>query len=193
MHRRPRDLAQRRNVGAGHGNAGSHRFQYRHPEAFERGRIDESQGAAEQLVQLLARNPAGDFAPIRPGQASRSRSAANPRTPVRSLAGRIVHLSVHAQQPLQILVRMRGGDAQQIVLRLAALSRSRGTRVPRRDGSPARRPAVVALQIVPRRLGDRDERRATPRRRPQRRNSRTADRTSENIPDGACAADRETR
>ena len=105
--------------GATGGHAGGEGLQNRQPEALEEARVEECAGAREEIVQLLARNPtrefhaAAKFEAVAEGVQFRREKAVDAADDEAVLGMPFGEGGEGAQQTVQILVRVEGGDSQQ--------------------------------------------------------------------------------
>src|ERR1035438_9087523 len=112
------DAVHRLNPGAGGGHAGGERFQNRQPEALEQARIEKRRGALEETIQLFARNPTREFHAIGQLQAIAQRVQFRREEPMDAADDEAVlrmpfaEGGEGAQQAIQILVRVEGGDRE---------------------------------------------------------------------------------
>src|ERR1035441_3145974 len=101
------------------GHAGGEGLQNRQPEALEQARIEERAGARVKIVQLLARNPTREFHAIAKletvaeGVQLRREKTVHAADDEAILGMPLGEDGEGAQQAIQILVRVEGGDRQQ--------------------------------------------------------------------------------
>ncbi len=132
------DAGYRLDIRAAGGDARGQRFQHRQAEALEPGGIEERPGARVELVQVLARNPAGELHRVGQPQAlpqivqragEEAVHAAHHQAEIRMAAA---ENGERPQQAIQVLVRMQRGDGQQktfgaVTARRRAISKKTGS------------------------------------------------------------------